>query len=101
MSHLPSFLVGPIVSLFIPALAGYLAHVLFDYVDDVQKWTANLPPDVKRVIVAALASATVALNQRYGISIPTDAGPLTEPGLQALIASAVAFFLKHADQQQS
>lgn len=97
LAHLPSFLIGPIVTLFVPAIAGYLAHIVFEWVDDVQKWTDKLPADVKRLVVAALASAVVVLNQKYGISIPTDT-PLTEAGVQSLIATAVAYFLHHADK---
>lgn len=97
MSHLPSFLVGPLITLFIPALSGYLAHIAFDYVDDVQQWTAKLPADVKRLVVAALASGIVLLNQKYGLSLPTDT-PITEAGVQSAIAAAVAYFLKHASK---
>ncbi len=85
---------APVLVLLIPALAGYLAHILFDYVDDDQQWTAKLPPDVKRLVVMLLAWLATYVNQRWGISLPTS--PLTEPGVQALIASVVAFFLKHA-----
>lgn len=101
LAHLPNFLIAPLVTLFVPAIAGYLAHIAFDYVDDVQKWTDSLPADVKRLVVAALCTGLVAINQRYGLSLPTDGSALTEPGIQTVIASAIAFFLKHEDQAAS
>ena len=87
-------------------LSGLITNRLFDYVDDVKKWTAKLPDAGKQTLVVILAGAIPFLNAKFGFSLPADAcavgvaadacidSLLAQPSLQSIVAIALAFVLK-------
>lgn len=84
---LASTLIGP--------LSGLVTLALMDYVDDVKKWTANLPDYVKQAIVMGLATVIPIINAKYGLGLSTDPTDLlSQPSVQSIVATALAFILK-------
>lgn len=88
ISHFLPLLSGPIT--------GYIVHFLMEYVDDGLKLTAKLPDSAKQAVVLLMSAIIPAINQQFNLVLPTDITQFaTQPVIQMLVASAVAFFLKH------
>lgn len=85
-------------------ISGLITTKVFDYVDDVQKWTARLPAWGKQLLVILLAAVIPAANSQWGLHIAAcSAGQdaavcvtniLAQPNIQYIVGLMVAFFLK-------
>lgn len=93
-----NFLLRQFLPLLGAPIVGFLTKYGVDFVDDVLKWTAKWPNAAKQAAVIAVASLLAAANQQWGLSLPTDVTQYTNPAvITAVIGTAVAFFLKHAE----
>lgn len=97
-----SFLLKQFLPLLIGPLTGYVTTYVMDFIDDFLKLTASWPAPAKQGMVIVIAALATALNQQFGLALPTDmAGFFGQPNVQTMIAAGVAFFVKHAKDKKA
>lgn len=83
--------------LFLTPIAGFLTYYAMQLIDDVLKLTANWNSQAKQAVVVGIGMLLPQLAALTGIALPADpASLLTQPGIQGVIAAALALFIKHA-----
>ena len=87
---IPAFLLGPIVSLVVPAIAGTITSYVYSQVKKAAAWVDVLPPQIHVTAVAVIAFALSQVGKLVPGFTATDLAGISPDAISGLVALATS-----------